>query len=142
MRDERFWLKPVNELEVIAHPNMEKKELFAETQKCWDQFYSIREAIKRTRIGKRATWTLGGKMTYILFCIAFRRIYSGQGMAADGVKKNKLGFVTRVFMRMAVGTYNLFFRGKRGGVGVPMGGSKPISEVVPVVPAPSPHVLR
>jgi tRNA A37 methylthiotransferase MiaB len=152
MRDERFWLKPVNELEVIAHPNMEKKELFAETQKCWDEFYSIREAIKRTRRGKRATWTFGGKMTYILFCIAFRRIYSGQGMAADGVKKNKLGFVTRMIMKMAVGTYNLFFRGKRGGVGGPMGSAAPMGEVtrilaVPlapdeVVPSPSAHVSR
>jgi radical SAM superfamily enzyme YgiQ (UPF0313 family) len=128
MRDERFWLLPVNEAEVIAHPNISKSELLAETRKCWNEFYSIREAIKRTRRGRLGTWKLKSKLTYVLFCMAFRRIYGGQGMAADGVKTRKLGIVTRTIMRIAVAAHNVLFRGEKGRVTVPMARPKPKSD--------------
>ncbi len=128
MRDERFWLKPINEAEAIVHPNISKKELIEENRKCWDEFYSIREALRRMRIGRRARWSFTEKWTYVIFCLAFRRIYGGQGMAADGVKTRKLGVATRAIMRIAVATYNFFSRGDKGGVSVPMGRPKPKSD--------------
>jgi radical SAM superfamily enzyme YgiQ (UPF0313 family) len=128
MRDERFWLKPVNEAEAIVHPNISKEDLVAENRKCWDEFYSIRAAFKRTRRGRIAKWPFNAKLTYVLFCMAFRRIYGGQGMAADGVKTKKLGFATRTIIRIGVAAYNFLSRGDRGGVSVPMARPKPKSD--------------
>ena len=44
MLDERFWLKAINENDVMVHPNIAKTDLKIENKKCWDQFYSIRES--------------------------------------------------------------------------------------------------
>jgi radical SAM superfamily enzyme YgiQ (UPF0313 family) len=128
MRDERFWLLPVNEADAIVHPNMSKPELLAENRKCWNEFYSIRESIKRTRRGRMGTWKLKSKFTYVLFCMAFRRIYGGQGMAADGVKTRKLGFTTRAIMRIGVAAYNFLFRKEKGTVSMPMARPKTKSD--------------
>jgi radical SAM superfamily enzyme YgiQ (UPF0313 family) len=132
MRDERFWLKPVNEAEAIVHPNLTKEQLIEENRKCWDEFYSVREALRRTRMGRRARWSFTEKMTYVMFCLAFRRIYGGQGMAADGVKRKKLSITTRAIMKIAVTVYNFFARGERGGVKVPVARPKPKSDESPV----------
>ena len=115
LREERFWLNPVNEVDVIDHPNISRDDLLAEGKKCWDSFYSIKEAIGRVRRGRPGTWRLTAKFVYLLFCVAFRRIYGGQGMAADGVRRRRLGMMTRIIMRIGIATFNQHSRRRLGG---------------------------
>ena len=122
LREERFWLKSVDEADVIEHPHLGRDELLAENQKCWDAFYSIKEVIRRTRRGRPGRWPLKAKFVYLLMCLAFKRIYGGQGMAADGVKQNKLGRLTRSIIKIGVATFNYCYRSElRGFVGPPIG---------------------
>jgi len=120
--EERFWLKGLNEVDLIHHANMSRDDLLKENKRCWDAFYSVREAVKRVMRGRPGRWSLGGKFTYLLFCIAFRRIYGGQGMAADGVRRKKLGFFTKTIGRVGIATYNHFFRKESVSVGRPWAG--------------------
>lgn len=117
LREERFWLAAVNELDVVEHPNISQQALLSENQKCWNAFYSLREATKRTRKGPCASWSLTSKLVYVLFCLAFKRIYGGQGMAADGIRRKHLGAVTRMIIRIGISIYN-HYSGKRSGVTV------------------------
>jgi radical SAM superfamily enzyme YgiQ (UPF0313 family) len=113
--EERFWLKNVNPLDRIKHANISRADLLAENQKCWKTFYSVREAWKRVGMGRPGTWPLTGKFTYVLMCLAFRRIYGGQGVAADGVRRKNLGFTTKVIIKIGLATYNHFYRKDIGG---------------------------
>jgi radical SAM superfamily enzyme YgiQ (UPF0313 family) len=115
LREERFWLKPVNEADVIAHPNIKSDQLRVENKKCWNAFYSIREAARRMTKGRPAKWPLYGKFVYLLFCIAFKQIYGGQGMAADGVRKRRMGAVTRTLIKIGVAVFNHCARKRIGG---------------------------
>jgi radical SAM superfamily enzyme YgiQ (UPF0313 family) len=122
LRDERFWLKSINEADVIEHPHLGRDELLAENRKCWDAFYSIEEVIRRTRRGRPGRWPLKAKLVYLLMCLAFNRIYGGQGMAADGVKRKDLGRFTRSIIKIGVATFNYFYRSELSGlVGPPVG---------------------
>jgi radical SAM superfamily enzyme YgiQ (UPF0313 family) len=114
LRDERFWLKPVNEVDVINHANISRDDLLTENKKCWDAFYSIKEAVARVRRGRPGKWRLTAKFVYVLFCIAFKRIYGGQGMAADGVRRRRLGTVTRMIMRIGIAIFNQHSRNRLG----------------------------
>jgi len=120
--EERFWLNPMNEVDQIRHANISREDLLAENKKCWDAFYSVNQALKRMKQGRARRWSLVGKFTYILLCLVFRRIYGGQGMAADGVRRKKLGFLTKSFIRLGVSTYNLFFRKDSVSVSQPWAG--------------------
>lgn len=122
LRDDRFWLKLQNEVDLIDHPNIKREELLAESRKCWDAFYSVREVVRRIARPPVRNWALPGRFIYLLFCLAFRRIYGGQGMAADGVRTRRLGAGTRVMIRIGVRAYNRFFRRRLGiRVGHPLG---------------------
>jgi len=115
LREERFWLKLVNEVDVVDHPNISRSEILAESQKCWESFYSVKEAIKRVRNGRPGKWRLTAKFVYVLFCMAFKRIYGGQGMAADGVRRRRLGTMTRMIMRIGIAIFNQHSRKRLGG---------------------------
>jgi radical SAM superfamily enzyme YgiQ (UPF0313 family) len=117
--EERFWLKPANEVDLFRHANISRGDLLAENRKCWDVFYSIREVLKRVQAGRPKSWPLMGKVTYLLLCLAFRRIYGGQGMAADGVRRKSLGIFTKTIGRVGIATYNHFFRKEKVSVGQP-----------------------
>ncbi len=110
IREERFWLKPLNEVDLIDHANISRDDLLTENSKCWDAFYSLKEAVKRVRRGRPRRWPLVAKFTYLLLCLAFRRIYGGQGMAADGVRKRRLGMITRMISKIGIATYNHYSR--------------------------------
>ena len=114
LREERFWLKPMNEADVIDHPNIRRDELLAETMKCWEVFYSIKEAIGRVRRGRPGKWPFTAKVVYLLFCMAFRQIYGGQGMAADGVQKRRLGPITRTIIKIGIAIFNYHRRKELG----------------------------
>jgi radical SAM superfamily enzyme YgiQ (UPF0313 family) len=108
--EDRFWLKPMNEVDHIRHANIRREDLLAENKKCWDAFYSVKQALKRMKQGRARKWPLAGKFTYLLLCLVFRRIYGGQGMAADGVRQKHLGFLTKNLISVGVAAYNYFFR--------------------------------
>ena len=113
--EKRFWLKPANEVDLIIHPRMTRQELLGENKKCWDVFYSMREVLKRMKRGRAKNWPVVAKLTYLLFCLAFRRIYGGQGMAADGVRRRRLGMVTRAISKIGIAIYNRYYRKKLAG---------------------------
>ena len=108
--EERFWLKPMNEADHIRHANITRADLLAENQACWDAFYSLKQVLMRMRRGSARRWPSVGKFTYVLLCLVFKRIYGGQGMAADGVRQKQLGPLTRSLIRVGVATYNYFSR--------------------------------
>jgi radical SAM superfamily enzyme YgiQ (UPF0313 family) len=108
--EERFWLRPMNEADHVRHANISREDLLAENNACWDAFYSIKEIVRRMRRGRARQWPLVAKFTYLLLCLIFKRIYGGQGMAADGVRQKKLGLLTKNLIRAGVVTYNYFFR--------------------------------
>jgi len=112
---ERFWLKSKNEADLITHGIIPRDELFAEHKKCWEKFYSMKEILRRARSGSKKNWPFVGKFTYVLFCVVFKRIYGGQGMAADGVRKRQLSMVTKIWIKIAVGAYNHYCRTRSGG---------------------------
>jgi radical SAM superfamily enzyme YgiQ (UPF0313 family) len=118
--EERFWLKPVKPVEVISHTNISRDDLITENKKCWDALYSLKEAVKRMRRGRPARWPLAAKLTYLLLCLGFKRIYSGHGVAADSVRRKDLGIITRTIIRIGVATYNSFCRRENVRVGPPL----------------------
>jgi len=114
LREERFWLKPMNEVDPVAYANITRDDLLAESRKCWDAFYSIREVLRRVRRGRPGTWPWVAKFTYLLLCVAFKRIYGGQGMAADGVRRRRLGTITKTIIRIGIAIYNYHRRKELG----------------------------
>jgi len=106
-------------VDLISHANISRDDLLAENKKCWDAFYSVKEVLRRVTRGRPRGWSLAGKFTYLLLCVVFRRIYGGQGIAADGVRRKKLGILTKAIIRAGVVTYNHFFRNENVSVGHP-----------------------
>lgn len=92
---ERFWLDPVTvrRSQIVRYANISTDDLIQETTKCWQAFYSVREALRRVRRGGMGRWPVSMKLAYIGFCLAFRRLYSGRGMAADSVRQKEMGTV-------------------------------------------------
>ncbi len=114
LREERFWLKPVNEVDVISHPNIRRDDLLTESKKCWNEFYSIRQVTGRVQRGRSGKWPLASKFVYLLFCMAFKQVYGGQGMAADGVRSRHLGKMTRVIIKIGITIFNWHSRKRLG----------------------------
>jgi hypothetical protein len=75
----------------------------------------VPEVLKRIKHGPPRNWGFGGKLSYLLMCLAFRRIYGGQGMAADGVRRKRLGTGTRLLSKTGIAIYNHYFRKQLGG---------------------------
>lgn len=117
IREERFWLKPLKQADLINHANISRDDLLAENKKCWDAFYSLKEIFRRTRRGRAKAWPLAAKFTYLLLCLSFKRIYTGHGVSADSVQK-KMGFITKVIIKSEIGIYNYLFRWDRVGLGL------------------------
>jgi len=103
---DQYWLKPLRPIDIIKHPQINRKELFDENKKCWDKFYSLRESFGRTTWGMARAWSLASKAIYLFTCFAFKRVYAGYGMAADGVRRKRLGIMTRAIIKIAVTIYN------------------------------------
>lgn len=117
LHDEHL-MKPLSQLDVIRHPMLPRAKWAGENLKCWDEFYSLGASIGRVRRGWAASWPLSGKITYIFACLAFRRVYAGNGLSADAVNQRKLSFSTRWLIRIGVAIYGHFFRQKKVGLQV------------------------
>jgi len=110
---DQYWLKSLKPVDIIRHPHISRQDLFAENKQCWEVFYSLKESCRRTRGGVVKTWPLAGKITYLLVCQVFKRAYAGYGMAADSVRPKKMGLLTKILVKAAVGIYNHFNLTKR-----------------------------
>jgi radical SAM superfamily enzyme YgiQ (UPF0313 family) len=119
VKEDRFWLKPVKPTEVIDHPNITRKQLLAENEKCWNTYYSLKQCLHRIRHGEVRTWPWPGKIGYLFGCMAFRRIYGGQGVSADSVKAKKGSWVTRFCIRTMLRVYSHFFDRRKAAAQVP-----------------------
>ena len=115
---DEFWLKPLSRLDIIRHPALPPTQWAEENRRCWDAFYSLGESIRRVRRGWARSWPVAGKITYIFACLAFRRVYAGDGLSADAVNRRKLSCSTRWLIRMGVAVYGHFFRPKKVGLQV------------------------
>jgi len=115
---DKYWLNPVRPVDIIGHPKLTGTELLRENRKSWDSFYSLRKSI--ARVGGHAVWSwpLAGKITYIFACLAFKRVYAGHGVSADSVARKKMGFITRLLIKVGLGIYCHFFRRKNVGLRV------------------------
>jgi radical SAM superfamily enzyme YgiQ (UPF0313 family) len=100
---DRFWLKgtTLQRDDIMSYANISCTDLVTETMKCWQVFYSTREALTRVRRGKMREWPLVGKLVYLLFCLAFKRLYSGHGVSADSVRRDKSGTVVSIPYQVA-----------------------------------------
>jgi radical SAM superfamily enzyme YgiQ (UPF0313 family) len=110
---ERFWLEPttVKRAEIISYANISTPDLIAETTACWQTFYSMREAVRRLKTGPMGHWPLASKAAYLLFCMAFKKLYSGHGMAADSVRNKEMGTVDTIpYQIMSPFVMKLFLR--------------------------------
>lgn len=127
--EKRYWLSQGRIIDQYRHPNMTATELLAENQRCWNEFYSLREIVWRLRHGVGRSWPLGGQLTYILLSLVFKRVYKGHGVSADCVQKKK-GVVTKVLINLGAGIYSHFFRRKRVDLRVPMRKREPVGASV------------
>jgi radical SAM superfamily enzyme YgiQ (UPF0313 family) len=107
---DKYWLKLLKPVDIISHPNMSRDELLLENKKCWESFYSLRQSIKRTRSKTTSRWSLPGRITYVLACLAFKRVYSGHGVSADSVVRKRTGLITRMLIRIGVRIYVYSYR--------------------------------
>jgi radical SAM superfamily enzyme YgiQ (UPF0313 family) len=119
VRKPRYWLSPFRVIDQYHHPHMTSAELLAENQRCWDEFYSLREIVWRLRHGIGRSWPLAGKLTYVLLSLVFKRVYKGHGVSADCVQKKK-GLITKILINVAASIYSHFFRQKAVGLRVPL----------------------
>ena len=110
---DKFWLKDLGPVDITRHANIPRDDLLAANQQCWDAYYSLREGWKRVRHGAPSAWPWAGRLSYLLGCVAFKNIYSGQGIAADSVRRKTMGTLPKLFVKTAIKTYTHFYRRKR-----------------------------
>jgi radical SAM superfamily enzyme YgiQ (UPF0313 family) len=106
---EKYWLDYDHTEVAFKHPTIPAEDLMKEARESWSNFYSLKEIIARTRNGPMSTLPLGSKLIYGVACLVFASLYPG-GIAADNVRKTKLGLFARLSVRAAIritrGTYD------------------------------------
>jgi radical SAM superfamily enzyme YgiQ (UPF0313 family) len=98
---DKFWLDYDHTDVAVTHPSIPTEDLMREAQQSWSAFYSLKEIIGRTRSGPMSTLPLGSKVVYAVACLVFASLYPG-GIAADNVRKTKLGLFARLSVRAAI----------------------------------------
>jgi Fe-S oxidoreductase len=105
---DKFWLDYEHWDIAVKHPTIAIDDLKKEVHKSWRSFYCLKAIIKRTRSGPLSALSPGGKFIYAASCLAFQSLYPS-GIAADNVRKTKLG----LFARLAVRALIFISRGTR-----------------------------
>ena len=98
---DKFWLDYDHTDVAVKHPAISTEDLKKESQESWSNFYSLKEIIARTRNGPMSSLPLPAKIFYAVACRVFASLYPG-GIAADNVRKTRLGFIPRLSMRAAM----------------------------------------
>jgi radical SAM superfamily enzyme YgiQ (UPF0313 family) len=97
---DKFWLDYDHADVTVKHPILSTDELMRENQESWRRFYSVRAIFKRVR-GSLAYLPVSGKVFYAIACFGFMSLYPN-GIAADNVRKARLGFLDRICIRAAI----------------------------------------
>lgn len=95
---DKFWLDFDHTEFSVRHPTLTTEELTAEVQESWRTFYGVRAIWGRTRSGPMSTLSFTGRIFYTIACLAFASLYPA-GIAADNVRKAKLGLFARLSIR-------------------------------------------
>jgi len=98
---DRFWLDYEHTDVSVKHPTIAIADLVQEVQESWRSFYRLKAIIKRTRNGPLKTLTPGGKLFFAVASLAFWSLYPN-GIAADNVRKTKLGLFARLSVRAII----------------------------------------
>ncbi len=98
---DKFWLDYDHTDVAVKHPTIATEDLMKEAQESWSTFYSLKEIIARTRYGPMSSLPLSSKVFYAVACLVFASLYPG-GIAADNVRKTKLGLFARLSVRAAI----------------------------------------
>lgn len=98
---DKFWLDFDHTEFSVKHPTMTTEELTKEVQHSWRIFYGLRAILARTRSGPLSTLSWSGKLVYTITCLTFAALYPG-GVAADNVRKTKLGLFARLSIRATI----------------------------------------
>ena len=98
---DKFWLDYEHWDIAVKHPTIAIDDLKREVHKSWRSFYCLKAIIKRTRSGPLSTLSLGGKLIYAAMCLVFQSLYPS-GIAADNVRKTKLGLFARLSIRVLI----------------------------------------
>jgi len=98
---DKFWLDYDHTDVAVKHPTIPTAALLKEVHESWRSFYHFKAIIKRSRNGAIGKMPLGGKVAYAVACLAFVSFYP-DGIAADNVRKTRLGFFARLFIRAAI----------------------------------------
>jgi hypothetical protein len=98
---DKFWLDYEHSDIAVKHPTIAVADLVKEVRESLRNFYCLKAIIKRTRRGPLATLPASGKLVYALTCLVFRSLYPN-GIAADNVRKAKLGLFSRLSIRLLI----------------------------------------
>jgi radical SAM superfamily enzyme YgiQ (UPF0313 family) len=96
---DRFWLDYDHTQISVRHPTIQTADLVREVHESWRCYYKLSAIIARTRTGALSRLSFTGKLAYIVSCIGFWSLYP-DGIAADNVRKKKLGFVGRISLKI------------------------------------------
>jgi len=97
---DKFWLDFDHTELTVRLPHLSNEQLASEAQESWQTFYCLKGIVTRIR-GPLAWMSLSGKFFYAMACIGFMSLYPN-GIAADNVRKNKLGFFNRICLRVVI----------------------------------------
>jgi radical SAM superfamily enzyme YgiQ (UPF0313 family) len=128
---DKFWLDFDHTELTVKLPHLSNEDLAREAGQSWQTFYCLKAIFKRIR-GPLAWMSLSGKLFYAMACIGFMSLYPN-GIAADNVRKNKLGFFNRICLRVVI----MITRRRRDMFGI--GRRQPIVKQQQEVFAPDSH---
>lgn len=98
---DRFWLEYDHTEVAVKHPTLENEVLVEEARKSFDDFYRLKEIIRRLRTGPMSTLTASSKVAYVVACLTFASLYPS-GVAADNVRNRHLGVLAKLLMKIAI----------------------------------------
>lgn len=98
---DKFWLDYDHWDVSVKHPSIPSQDLLRASKESNKTFYSLKEIIARTRSGPMSSLPLSAKVVYAVACLVFASLYPG-GIAADNVRKTRLGLFARLSVRAAI----------------------------------------
>jgi hypothetical protein len=115
--EERFWLRGLNEVDLIRHANIRRGDLLAENNKVLGCLLFCRRG-RQTRGAGQTGNVVPGRQVYLLVVLhTLPTNLWRTGMAADGVRRRNLVFFTKAIGRVGIATYNHFSRREKARVG-------------------------
>ncbi len=105
--DDQYWLSGRDPVHAIRHPHFTSQELLRENARCWREFYAVRAIAGRLSQSMPKSWSLRGRLAYLVGSVAFARLYGGRGVSADNVRRRTASVLTRVILKVALAVYSV-----------------------------------